>query len=138
VPDPSRVAVGALERALRISWAVDSCDPVDVDNWTPDNPARGQCGATALVVRDLLGGYLVEAEVLFANGDRQGFHYWNRVRGIDIDFTIEQFSVDEVLQTPRVVAGPPEISWIAEAQYLILRARVLDALLAADPSLTLD
>ncbi len=117
---------------------MDSCDPIDVDNWTPDNPSRGQCGATALVVRDLLGGDLLEAEVFLPNGDRQGFHYWNRIPGIDLDFTLEQFAVDEVVQTPHLVAGPPESPWLAEAQYLILRQRVVDALRAADPTFTLD
>ena len=116
----------------------DSCDPVDLDSWTPDNPARGQCGATALVVRDLLGGELLEAEVLLPSGERQGFHYWNRTLGRDIDLTLDQFSPDEVVQAPHVVAGPPEAPWIAEAQYGILRARVLDALGAADPALSID
>jgi hypothetical protein len=36
------------------------------------------------------------------------------------------------------VAGPPESPWLAEAQYLILRQRVVDALRAADPTFTLD
>lgn len=126
--------LNALERALRASWSIDSCDPVDRASWTPESPSRGQCGATALVVRELLGGALLEAEVLFASGERQGFHYWNRLSEGDVDFTLEQFSPDEVVQAPHVVVGPPAAPWIVEPEYLVLRGRVLEALECADPS----
>jgi hypothetical protein len=134
----SRPTLAAVERALRESWSIESCDPVDVENWTPDAPARGQCGATALVVRELLGGELLEAEVLFPDGKRQGFHYWNRLAEGDVDFTLEQFSPDEVVQAPHVVVGPPEAPWIVEPQYLVLRGRVLAALKSADPTVAAD
>jgi hypothetical protein len=45
---------------------------VDVDDWSAANPARGQCGTTALTIKDLLGGELLVAEVLRADGSRQG------------------------------------------------------------------
>lgn len=50
-----------LEAAIRAAWALDTCDPVDGDDWSPANPSRGQCGSTALVVHDLLGGDLPAA-----------------------------------------------------------------------------
>ncbi len=134
---PSPLNLDRLERALRESWSVDSCDPIDAANWRPENPALGQCGATALVVRDLLGGELLEAEVLFSSGARQGFHYWNRLAERDIDFTLDQFAPDEVVQAPQVVDGPPTVTWIVEPQYRILRERVLRSLEADDPTLTL-
>lgn len=45
-----------LERAIRASWSERTCDPVDLPDWSPENAARGQCGVTALVVQDLMGG----------------------------------------------------------------------------------
>ena len=50
------------------SWSLQTCDPTDAPVWTPDEPSRGQCAVTALVVHDLLGGQLLEAEVHHADG----------------------------------------------------------------------
>lgn len=116
----------ALEAALRESWGPDLCDdPADVPRWSPANPSRGQCGPTALVVNDLLGGDLCVAEVLLEDGSRQGFHWWNRLAGVDVDLTREQFGPDERVQEPRVLARPPGPLARGEAEYLLLRSRVL-------------
>ncbi|WP_456114964.1 YunG family protein [Streptantibioticus cattleyicolor] len=55
----------AIERALRASWAADTCSPDDLARapWSPGNPAWGHCDITALLVNDLLGGDLVCGEV---------------------------------------------------------------------------
>lgn len=116
----------ALEAALRESWGPDLCDdPADVPRWSPANPSRGQCGPTTLVVNDLLGGDLCVAEVLLEDGSRQGFHWWNRLAGVDVDLTREQFGPDERVQEPRVLARPPGPLERGEAEYLLLRSRVL-------------
>jgi hypothetical protein len=118
-----------IERAVRASWDVDICeDPADVPRWSPANPARGQCGPTALVLNDLLGGDLCLAEVHRPDGTRQGFHWWNRLAGVDVDLTREQFGADELVQEPRVLPRPPGPLRRGEAQYLLFRARVLEAL----------
>jgi hypothetical protein len=124
----ANLTLSAIEAAIRASWSLETCDPIDVDNWSPARPSRGQCGATALVVRDLLGGLLLEAEVLFTNGEKQGFHYWNRLPGLDVDITADQFNPDEVVQTPHVVDGPPEYPWVVAEQFIVLRDRVHAAL----------
>ena len=118
-----------IEVAVRQSWGLDTCDPIDVPNWSPDRPSRGQCAVTALVVRDLVGGELLEAEVHFLDGRRQGFHYWNRLPGgIDVDLTAEQFSPDEAIQEPKVVERPPGPPLRGAEQYEIFRTRVRSAL----------
>ena len=66
---PSTLA--RIEAAVRACWDERTCDPVDLP-WSSDTPSRGQCGVTALVVNDLLGGDLMVAEVLFPDGNRQG------------------------------------------------------------------
>jgi hypothetical protein len=104
-------SLAELEAVIRSSWSERTCDPLDVDDWSPANPARGQCAATALVVQDLLGGELLIAEVRNADGSRQGVHYWNRLgEGVELDLTREQFTPGEVVQAPETVARPPDTS----------------------------
>lgn len=73
----------SLFAAIRHAWAADtSTDPA----WSTKCPARGQCAVTALVIQDYLGGKLMRAEV-------EGIsHYWNQVRGDEVDLTREQFT----------------------------------------------
>jgi hypothetical protein len=125
VPD---LTLGAIETAIRANWSIETCDPIDIPNWSVANRASGQCAVTALVVRDLLGGQLLEAEVLRPDGSRQGFHYWNRLPGFDLDLTREQFVEGEIVQPPIAVAGPPEVSWVVDSQYALFRQRVYAAL----------
>ena len=126
VPELTLADVGP---AVRAAWCLQTCDDADVADWSPVNPARGQCGATALMVHDLLGGELLVAEVRHPDGSRQGHHYWNRLPGgVEVDLTREQFAPDEVLQEPRVVERPPGLPHRCAAQYLRLRASVCAAL----------
>ncbi|ACA20546.1 conserved hypothetical protein [Methylobacterium sp. 4-46] len=53
--------------------------------WRPNNPARGQCGVTALIVHDLHGGTILKTET------GRGWHFYNRVDGTRHDLTAGQF-----------------------------------------------
>jgi hypothetical protein len=118
-----------IEPAVRAAWCRETCDDSDLADWTPQNPARGQCGVTALVLQDLLGGELLLAEVLLPGGSRQGVHWWNRLPdGREVDLTREQFAPHEVVQQPRVVARPPGPPTRGLQQYLRLRAAVAASL----------
>jgi hypothetical protein len=117
-----------LESAIRASWSIETCDPTDVPYWSTGEPSRGQCAVTALVVHDLLGGELLEAEVDHADGSHQGFHYWNRFAGVDVDLTRRQFASGEVVLPPHLIQRLPDVPWLAEKQYLIFRDRVAAAL----------
>jgi hypothetical protein len=118
-----------LEAAVRAAWALDTCDPVDADDWSAANPSRGQCGSTALVIHDLLGGDLLIAEVVRDDGSRQGVHYWNLLPdGTELDLTREQFAAGEVIQHPRILRRPAGLPHRCAEQYLTMRHRVLDAL----------
>jgi hypothetical protein len=77
-----------IEQAIRNSWSAETSDhPKD---WRPDNPASGQCGTTAFVVRDLLGGEVVVAQII--GTDPQEHHAWNRFSsGLEMDLTRDQF-----------------------------------------------
>ena len=99
-----------VEQVIRASWSAASCDPVDAP-WSPDNPSKGQCNVTALVVQDHLGGDLLMAEVLNADGTRQGVHFWNRLTdGTEVDLTREQFRAGEQVQEPEVFPRPADIT----------------------------
>jgi hypothetical protein len=114
-----------VEHAMRAGWGVDTCDPADVADWRPDNPARGQCGVTALVLHDLFGGDLMLGEVRVA-GEQTGVHYWNRFGdGLEIDLTRNQFRPEEVITEQRVVVRPDGPPKRCRAQYDLLRERVL-------------
>jgi hypothetical protein len=115
-----------IERVIRASWSAESCDPVDLDQWSPETPARGQCAVTALLVQELFGGELLVAEVRHADGSRQGVHYWNRLAGgVELDLTREQFTASEVVHAPETVPRPPDLehSRLA-AQYNALASAV--------------
>ncbi len=121
--------------AVRAAWCRETCDDGDLADWTPANPARGQCGVTALVLHDLFGGDLLLAEVLRPDGSRQGVHWWNRLPdGTEVDLTRGQFAPGEVVQEPRVVIRPPGLPRRGAAQYLALRDAVDAALGPAGPA----
>jgi hypothetical protein len=124
------VSLAPIESAVRSGWSAETCDPVDVPDWSPANPSRGQCAVTALVVQDLLGGELLVAEVDNPDGSRQGVHYWNRLAGgIEVDLTREQFAPGERVGRPQAVERPADVTGARlEAQYRTLAARVGEAL----------
>jgi hypothetical protein len=119
-----------IDRAIRASWAADTCSPDDVARspWTVENPSWGQCDVTALVLNDLLGGDLVVGEVNLG-GERHGYHWWNRLPGgIEVDLTREQFHDGQVVTPGRTVERPPGPPPRRHREYLRLRQRVLDRL----------
>ncbi|MCX4754120.1 YunG family protein [Kitasatospora purpeofusca] len=112
-----------IERAIRSSWGVDTCAPEDQAHWRPDNPAHGQCRATALVVHDLLGGELMMGEV-YVGGVRTDLHWWNRsAAGTEVDMTRSRFGPDEEVGPGRPVARPQRPGRL-QVQYQLLRHRV--------------
>lgn len=122
--------VATVLTALRESWGPDTCAPEDVALWTPDNPARGQCATTAVVLHDHFGGCLVRGEVM-VHGRQVDFHWWNRLPdGAQIDATIEQFGPHEHVEGGVDVERPTGPTRL-DAQYALLSSRV--STLLADP-----
>ena len=122
------VTVDELLRHFRAAWGADTCYPDMSEEWTPDAPSRDQCGMTALVVQDVLGGDLVLADVHVA-GVKVGHHYWNRLPdGSDIDLTGDQFRPEEEVVGGTVVVRPPDAPRRHREQYERLRRRVFERL----------
>lgn len=118
-----------IERAVRSSWSAETCTPEFRSRWTEDNPARDQCGVTAMVLNDLLGGELIRGEV-HVDGERVDFHWWNRLgMGVEIDLTREQFRPEEIVTGGIVIPRPPVAEWRRlREEYELLRDRVLEKL----------
>jgi hypothetical protein len=115
-----------LDRALRASWAEDTCSPDDLARagWQPDNPAWGHCDITALLLNDLFGGDLVVGEV-HDGAERVGHHWWNLLpAGIELDLTREQFRRGQIISAARIVRRPPGPLPRRGAEYALLRRRV--------------
>jgi predicted N-acetyltransferase YhbS len=130
--DPDPVAAAAvtltdLETAIRASWSREtSADP---DEWTVDNPSRGQCDATAVVLRAYLGGEILVADIL-CDGRRVERHAWNRLpSGLTLDLTREQLRPDQDLGAP----SPQEPMLLGNAgeRHALLADRVAAALAAS-------
>jgi hypothetical protein len=91
-------------------------------------PSRGQCGTTALVIQDLLGGDLMVADVEY-EGSVEGVHYWNLTPGgVELDLTRDQFTPAESLINQRRTGTGRRSSSEGEQPFLLLRERVRAAL----------
>jgi hypothetical protein len=116
-----------IEATIRAAWGRDTSD--DPDEWSEENPSRGQCAVTSLLVRELLGGDIVIANVV-RDGKRIERHAWNRLAsGITLDLTREQFLAGEQFTEPAV--EEPLITHRTPERYETLAARVRSALSAA-------
>jgi len=118
---------------VRESWTLDTSD--DPHEWAPENPPRGQCDITSLVVHDFVGGDLLAADV-YRNGERVEAHMWNRLpSGIEIDLTRDQFRGGEEVGEPTVRERPSTFDpdhprYHRYEQYLVLAERVRSRLRA--------
>lgn len=129
VPNARPEPIGAVltlcgvEAAIRAAWSFETCDTDDQPLWSTDTPARGHCRVTSVVVAELFGGVLLEANA-YRDGRQVGFHYWNRLpSGLDLDLTREQFGPDEQVGEPREVQPQPPVA-AHRAAYDLLAGRV--------------
>lgn len=70
-----------IYEALIRSWSIETSS-----KWTIENPAKGQCGVTALVVQDIYGGEIKKTKV------REAWHFYNFIDGQRFDFKETQFN----------------------------------------------
>lgn len=118
-----------MEAAVRSSWGPDTLF-ASADYMARGNgqPSRGQCGTTALVLQNLLGGDLMVADVEY-EGRVDGVHYWNVTpSGVELDLTRDQFTPAELLLNQRRVRTRRNASSAGEQPFQILQERVAAAL----------
>lgn len=70
-----------------LPWLFGAWSSKTGSKWREDNPACGQCGVTALVVKDLFGGEILKTPV------GEAWHFYNRISGLRFDLTESQFAV---------------------------------------------
>ena len=123
------VTLAALEAAIRASWSQEtSADP---DEWTVDNPSRGQCDATAVLLRSYLGGEILVADIV-RDGRRIERHAWNRLSsGLTLDLTRDQLLPGQELGSPSV--QEPMLLGNSRERHALLAERVAAALAANQP-----
>lgn len=121
-------SLSELTAALRKAWSAETSSWGG--KWLPDNPARGQCIASSLVVQDYYGGGLVRFAVR-GEGIREN-HYCNLLDdGTLLDATRSQYKVSVTL-----LMHPVDLSRFSSlrekrlddeeirAQYEVLKRRV--------------
>ena len=101
-----------LAVALKDAWSSGTSS-----KWTPENPAKGQCSVTSLVVQDLFGGEILKTQV------PGGTHFYNRIGGARLDLTISQFdqsvTFDDALSSRAETLADTSLE-----QYCLLRLRL--------------
>lgn len=107
-------------------WSIQSSS-----KWTTEVPARGQCGVTALVVHDLLGGEIVKTCLA------EGWHFYNLLNGKRYDFTESQFE-SEIHYVDQLSTREEAFSDTNEDQYHYLRNRVFNCLAESSFSESMD
>lgn len=73
--------------ALKVSGAWSKNTSYTPNDWTVENPAKGQCAIIALLVQEIFGGDIVKCDVV---GDKDS-HFFNHINGQEVDMTISQF-----------------------------------------------
>ena len=107
-----------IRAALHTAWSRETAV-----QWTPENPASGQCNVTAAVIQDVFGGEIQRTRV------EDIWHYYNRIDGRRIDFTDSQFTApDARFAAPDVYADEPSDKAAAMAG---IPQREYDALMSA-------
>ncbi|WP_033717952.1 YunG family protein [Bacillus cereus] len=101
---------------LTKSWSIETSS-----KWTSENPVKGQCGVTALVVQDLYGGEIKKTKVGGV------WHFYNLIDGKVLDFTETQFN--EELNYMDVKSNREEaFADTNDKQYDILKEKIMKEL----------
>ncbi|MFK7836050.1 MAG: hypothetical protein AB8B60_07510 [Sulfitobacter sp.] len=107
----------AVRTALAEAWPLETAV-----QWTPENPALGQCNVTAAVIFDLFGGMLLRTRL---DGV---WNYYNAIDGQRVDLTDSQFTAPGALfAAPETYADTPTdrdaaMTGIPQWEYDTLRA----------------
>ena len=90
----NKLLLSDFTKALQESWSATTGYESD-ENWSPENPARGQCVVSSLVVQDYFGGDIVRYAVTGDGVDET--HYFNVLDdGTVLDTTRSQYKDKKV------------------------------------------
>ena len=120
----TKVELKDLTKALNMSWSAESS--FLPEQWSTDNPTRGQCAVTALVVQDYLGGEIIKCDVV---GDDDS-HFFNKLtNGTIVDLTKSQFDRSAVFENEQVADREKILSYPGTRErYDLLKSVVVSSL----------
>ncbi|ALQ67532.1 YunG family protein [Bacillus thuringiensis] len=102
-----------IYEALIKSWSIETNS-----KWTIENPAKGQCGVTALIIQELCGGEIRKTKI------GEVWHFYNIVDEERYDFIWSQFS--EKLNYMDIESNREEaFADTNEKQYSILKEKLM-------------
>ncbi len=105
-----------IRTALVDAWSVETAV-----QWTPQRPAAGQCNVTTVVVHDLFGGEILRTRIPKAD------HYYNRLAGVVVDFTADQFA-NPIVYDDIPATRAEAMACVEAKEYQVLRDKLVAAL----------
>lgn len=102
-----------IRKKIERSWDISTT--FTPSEWCSNNRAKGQCATTAMLLRSILNGVIMEGWAILPDGSTTR-HFWNKIGGIDVDLTWGQFPVPTVLKKIKQVDGQDVIQndWMQE------------------------
>lgn len=97
-----------VREILKKCWKSNPCEG-------SSRPSGGQCLATAVLIRELFGGEIMMGII---GEDR---HYWNRLNGIEVDLTSDQYGGDGYRPLRGLVGKVSRAKGTSNKRYKMLR-----------------
>jgi hypothetical protein len=96
------------------------------EQWTPENPACGQCLVSSMLVQDRFGGSLIFADAILPDGTlAEGGHFYNEIGGKRVDLTESQFPAGtQIIKKQRTLRYFVEQNADTMARYNLLKRRM--------------
>ena len=101
-----------LYESLKSAWSRESSA-----SWSAENPAKGQCSVTSLIVQDIFGGSILKTKTY------GGTHFYNLIDGVRWDMTISQFDRPIPFED-RPTTRDEAMADTSEPQYQALKRRL--------------
>ena len=110
------IALDKLTEAVRASWSRKTAR-----QWTPDNPAAGQCNVTAIVLQELASGDILKTRI------GEFWHFYNRIGGERLDLTDCQFTTP-IAYDDLPSAAEDAFKGVSEEEYQAMKQAVAQRL----------
>ena len=115
------ISLSELESLIRSEWCRETAWAPDA--WDSMNPAGGQCFSTSFVIKSLIGGEIVHAEVIPHTNPKQRHSWVQFPSGLKLDLTVDQFPRGQKFHTCEL---PEDLVWTyggKQAELLLTRVK---------------
>lgn len=83
--------VMSLRKRLEVAWCRETAYPLRANEWTTKLPSLHQCYATAILVRELLGGHILVGDAVCVTGENVRAYFNKLPDGTVVDLTADQY-----------------------------------------------